>query len=372
MQRPKLPTSLFRRRFDRQTGPGAVPGTVDPPLDAQTPRIHVISYSSDHFHEVEVDRVSDVVPLIDKQHMMWINVDGLADADVIRLFGDLFDLHPLALEDVTHVHQRAKVEDYDDYLFVVVRMVCPGVQLDTEQVSLFIGPQFLLTFQERTGDCLDPVRDRLRHSRGRIRHNGPDYLAYSLIDAVIDGYFPVLEDYGNKLDQLEFTVDEDPSRRTLGAIHRARRDLRMLRRTIWPHRDALNHLLREEHPVISSDVYPYLRDCTDHTVQLVDVVDTYREMCADLRDYYLSQVSQHTNEVMKVLTIIATIFIPLSFIAGLYGMNFDTKVSPWNMPELQWAFGYPFALTLMLGVAAMLVTYFWRKGWLFDDAGPDE
>ena len=351
-------------RFRRRTPPGAAPGTVAVDPAASPPVIRVISYGPDELREEEVDDLDSLAALVGKRPVTWVDVQGLGDAQTIRKLGSIFGLHPLALEDVVSSHQRAKLEDYDEHLFVVARMLAFGARLDTEQISLFLGKNFVLTFQERPGDCLDPVRDRIRKSRGRIRKSGADYLAYALLDAVVDAYFPVLEQYGELLDGLDEEVSAQPARNILVRIHGLRNDLLLLRRAIWPFRDAVGELVREPNPLISEETQVFLRDCHDHTIQIVDLVETSREMCADIREYYLSMVNNRMSEVMKVLTVIATIFIPLGFIAGLYGMNFDPAVSNWNMPELRWPHGYPFALGLMAAVAISLLMFFWRRGWL--------
>ncbi|MDH3475665.1 MAG: magnesium/cobalt transporter CorA [Rhodospirillales bacterium] len=348
----------------RRTPPGASPGTlVTDPL-AVGPTVCLIGYGPDDLEEREVSEIEDLKPLIGRWPVTWINVDGLADLELIRRLGEMFELHRLALEDVVNVHQRPKVEEYEDHAFVVTRMIHGDQEPMTEQVSIFLGERFLLTFQERPGDCFDLVRERIRKHRGLIRERGADYLAYALLDAVIDGYFPVLEDYGERLEALEDAVMGQPSRDHVAQIHDMKRDLLTLRRAIWPQREMINALTRDSSPQVSEQTRVYLRDCYDHTVQLMDVVETYREIASGLVDVYLSSTSAHMNEIMKVLTIIATIFMPLGFIAGLYGMNFDRGASPWNMPELGWYLGYPFALLLMAVVAVGLLLYFRRKGWM--------
>jgi magnesium transporter len=236
-----------------------------------------------------------------------------------------------------------------------------------EQVSLIVGRNYLLTIQEEPElDAFEPVRERIRHNKGAIRQQGTDYLAYSLIDAIIDGFFPVLEDYGERLEDLQDEVVSQPTKRTLDKIHRIKRELLLLRRAIWPQRDAINSLIREDSQLVSQPVRIYLRDCYDHTVQVIDMVETYRELASNLMDIYLSSISNRMNEVMQTLTVISTIFIPLTFIAGIYGMNFDRSASPVNMPELGWYYGYPSVLAVMLAIASSLLIYFWRRGWLSD------
>ena len=251
-----------------------------------------------------------------------------------------------------------------DLLLIVTRLVALIAEhLESEQISIFLGKNFVVTFQQRSGDCFDPVRERIRTSRGRIREAGADYLAYALIDAVIDTYFPVVEQFADHLDDLDEEVATRQTPTVTDRIHGVRNDLLLLRRSVWPHRDALNELVRDQHPLITDETRVFLRDCYDHTVQLIDLLEVYREMCADLRDYYLSLVSNRMNDVMKVLTIIATIFIPLSFVAGLYGMNFNTAL-PGNMPELNWPYGYVGAISVMVVIALGMLIYFWRRGWI--------
>lgn len=354
------------RRFRRQTHPGDAPGILVPPPDSPKPELTVFAYSADQLVEKTIAGVDELAPLRQRFPVIWLNVDGFGDTAVLQRIADLFGLHPLAMEDVVHVDQRAKVDDYDGTLFTVVRMVSfPGDELETEQLSLFLGKDFVITFQERPGgDSLSPVRERLRRSSGKIRRAGPDYLLYALVDAVIDGYFPVVERFGDKLDDLDSAVDDPKNRRTMTAIHAVRSGLLQLRRAAWPHREALQNLQRDTHALISDDTRVYLRDCYDHVIQIMDVLETYREMGSDMRDLYLTAVGNRTNEIMRVLTIMSTIFIPLSFIASVYGMNFNTERSRFNMPELNWIYGYPFALTVMAATALGLVGYFLRKGWL--------
>lgn len=354
-----------RPRVHRRTSPGASPGTVAVDPAAARPVIHVMAYGAEQFAEQEIRDVEAVAGLRDGAAVTWVNVEGLGDAPTIERLGEIFGLHPLALEDVVNSHQQAKVEDYGDHLFIVARMANGGSHADTEQMSIFLGKNFVLTFQEgRPGDCLEPVRERLRKGKGRIRQLGADYLAYALLDAVVDAYFPHLEQYGELLDRLDDEITLQTSRVAIGQVHDLRSDLLLLRRVIWPLRDAVAALAREPNRLVTSETRVFLRDCYDHTVQIIDLVETSREMCSDLRDFYLSAVNNRMSEVMKRLTMIATTFIPLSFIAGLYGMNFATDVSPWNMPELRWYFGYPLALTLMAAVAVWQIAFFWRRGWL--------
>ncbi len=296
--------------------------------------------------------------------MVWVDIVQFGDEQLISEVGEAFGLHNLALEDAVHTHQRPKVEEYDDHLFLVALMLGEQASIDTEQVAFFVGDGYVITFQEKPGDCFGPVRDRILNAKGRIRNAGADYLCYALLDAIIDGYFPVLEQQGEILEALEDRVVSSPEPGNIAELHNMKRNLLLLRRAIWPHREMVNNLIRNEHYLIASDTKPFLRDCYDHTIQLMDIVETYREIASGLVDVHISSVSVKLNEVMKVLTIVATVFMPLSFIASLYGMNFDRQISPWNMPELGWSLGYPFALLLMLGSAAGLLWYIWKRGWL--------
>lgn len=356
--------SVGKPHAKRRTQPGTAPGTlIADPMAAQT-SIDLIGYGKDQIIERQDVSIDDIRAVKETVPVVWINVYGLADIEHIRALGDIFDLHSLALEDVVNVHQRPKAEEYDNHLFVVTRMILASDHVETEQVSFFVGDDFILTFQERSGDCFEQVRERLRRHKGRIRDMGTDYLAYALIDAVIDAYFPVLENYGERLEDLEDAVVSQPSPELIAQVHNMKRDLLSLRRAIWPHREMINMLIRDETRLVTEHTRLYIRDCYDHTIQLMDIVETYREIASGLVDVYLSSMSTRLNDIMKVLTIIATIFMPLSFIASLYGMNFDHTVSPWNMPELGWRYGYPFSLAVMALSAAGLLYYFSKQRWI--------
>jgi len=348
----------------RRSRPGAAPGTLIAPLDAARPVIDVIAYDSDQCVEHQDVAPENLRALRPRAGVTWVNVSGLGSTDTLRAIADVFGLHRLALEDVLNVHQRPKVEQFADHLFIIVRMADSTGNGDTEQVALFLGKNFVVSIQERVGDCFDPIRARVRDKSSRLRSQGADYLAYALIDGVIDGYFPGLESLGEQLEDLEEAVVSNPRRATVSRLHDVKRQLLSLRRAVWPSRELLGTLTREEHDLLGAETRLYLRDCYDHTVQLMDLVETYREIASGLMDVYISSVSARLGEVMKVLTVIATIFMPLSFIASLYGMNFDRDVSPWNMPELGWRLGYPFALAIMSASVVAMLFYFWRNGWL--------
>ena len=359
-----------RKRQKRRTPPGAPPGTLVADPSAPKPVISVMTYGGDGCSEEVIRDVNDVRGYLPRWPVTWINVDGLGDVQTISQLADVLGLHRLAVEDTVNTHQRAKVEHYPNHLFMVAHMATCNEHLETEQVSLFLGKSFVVTFQAgQPGDPFNPVRERIRHAVGGIRQSGADHLAYCLIDAVIDGYFPVLETIGERLEELEDEIIGHPTGRTSAQIHEIKRNLMTLRRTVWPLREAMNSLMRDPNPLVSDETRLFLRDCYDHTVRVIDFIETYRELGSDLMDLYLSRVSQRMTEVMKVLTIIATIFIPLTFISSIYGMNFHTDRSPWNMPELTWYLGYPLALGLMAMMALGMLYYFRRKGWL---GSPDE
>jgi magnesium transporter len=360
MKSKKRRSLIIHRRAPR----GAPPGTLVADPAARRPDVYVIRYGPDEIAEQPVDSIAALRERMGSAPVTWVDVRGLGDLGLIQEIGNLFNLHSLALEDVVNVHQRPKAEEYEDHLFIVTRMHVEERPPESEQISLFLGKNYVLTFQERAGDCFEPVRERIRKRRGRIRASGADYLAYALLDAVIDAYFPVLERFGETVEVLEELVTSRPGENLVSEIHKVKRDLLASRRAVWPMREMINQLIRDETPLVTDHTRIFLRDCYDHTVQLMDMIETYREIASSLVDIHLSSLSKRMNEIMKVLTIIATIFIPLGFIAGVYGMNFDPEASPWNMPELGWYLGYPFALGLMGLVAAGLVFYFWREGWI--------
>ncbi len=362
-KRHRVPHKL-NSDLEGRIDPGAPPGTLTQDPHAVETKIDVIAYGPDQFLEQELDDLSIIANLLNDYPVVWINVDGLSAIDKIQEIAHMFQLHPLAVEDVVNCQQRPKVEIYGKSQFIVTRMISLNAHLQIEQLSMFLGKNYIISFQEIPGDCLNPLRDRLRKGYGHMRSQGTDQLAYGILDAVVDGYFPVLETYGERLEDLEDEILSNPSRHTINLMHDLKRNLLLIRRAVWPMRETINELIRDESPLITSDTRVYLRDTYDHVVRVMDFIETYRELCSDLMDVYLSSVSNRTNEVMKVLTIIATIFIPPTFIAGIYGMNFHTETSPWNMPELSWYFGYPFSLLLMFLVTVAMLTYLVKRGWL--------
>ncbi len=345
--------------------PGASPGVVSSPPGAQAPDVRVAYYGETELVEERVDNLAELVALRGRRPVLWIDVDGLGDAALIEGLGEAFGLHQLTMEDVTHVHQRAKVEFFPNYVFIVVRMIHTHEPLELEQLSIAIGSDFVLTFQEgKPGDCLDPVRERLRRTGGRLRRSGPDYLAYAIVDAVVDHYFPVMNHFAERLDNLEDEVLGAPYLEVIWQIHGIKGDLLNLHRAALPHRDLVASLIRDASPLVREEARLHLRDVGDHVGQIIDLLACYREMAQALIEIHLNIASNRMNEVMQVLTIIGSIFIPLTFVVGVYGMNFDPDASPFNMPELRWRYGYPVTMAVMACVVGGMLLYFRRRGWL--------
>ena len=350
-----------------EPAPGSPPGTLIIDEDSGIPNIFLIDYSEDEAIGLKLDTPEDCIPHLDSHSVSWVDVQGLGSEDVLQRLGKVFNLHALVLEDIVNIPQRPKVESFDDQELIILHMVTSredGKGFYDEQVSLILGKNYVLTVQEEPeNDVFEPIRQRIHRNRGVIRAHKSDYLTYCLIDAIVDGFFPVLEDYGERLEDLQDELIEKPTRQTLDKIHKIKRELLLLRRAIWPQRDAISSLIREESPMIDREVRVYLRDCYDHTVQVMDMVETYRELAANLMDIYLSSLSNSTNETMRFLTVISTLFIPLTFVAGVYGMNFDTELAG-NMPELKVPYGYVYCWIVMLSIAGGLLYFFKKKGWL--------
>jgi len=328
---------------------------------AEKVKIRILDYDEAQFEEKEAKTIEESFPFKDKPTVTWINIDGLHEVEIIEKLGSHFGLHPLLLEDILNTDQRPKMEDYGDYIFVVLKMLYSGENKDgieAEQVSLILGSNFVISLQEREGDVFDPVRDRIRKSKGRIRKTGSDYLAYALLDAIVDNYFLILENVGEKIEETEEQLATNPNPETLQLIHALKKEMIFLRKSIWPLREMVSGLERCESSLIHESTGAYLRDVYDHTIQIIDTVESYRDMISGMLDIYLSSISNKMNEVMKVLTIFASIFIPLTFVAGIYGMNFEF------MPELGWHWGYFALLGFMAFVGVSLVVYFKRKRWL--------
>jgi magnesium transporter len=352
-----------RRIKKRSKKAGLPPGTLVHigEQKAEEVRITVIEYDEAHFQEREIETVQECLAFKDKPTVTWINVDGIHEVEVLELLGDCFGLHPLVLEDILNTDQRPKMEDFGDYLFVVLKTFSCNDQsdeLEPEQISLVLGPSFVLSFQEREGDVFNPIRERIRNGKGRIRRMGADYLAYALLDSIVDYYFIVLEQVGEKVEFLEEELVTNPTPETLQTIHNLKREMIFLRKSVWPLREVIGALERGESSLIKESTGIYLRDVYDHTIHVVDTIETFRDMISGMLDIYLSSVSNRMNEVMKVLTIIATIFIPLTLIAGIYGMNFQ------YMPELGWPWGYPMVWLVRLVIGALMLVYFRRRKWL--------
>jgi magnesium transporter len=358
------PLSSRRRQLRGYGVPGSPPGTLRRPSDASETSIEAIGYDKDYFERIATGSHEDIVHLQASCERVWINVSGLADIDLIREIAGRFSLHDLALEDVFHTQQRPKSEEYENHQFVVARIPLTDDFPHTEQIALFVGDAFVVCFQERSGDCFDGVRNRIADPDSQLRSGDSGFLAYALIDSVIDSYFPVLERLGEELETVESAVLSRHDVNLMARLHKAKRNVVELRRTIWRHREMVNSILRDEPRAFNGQTLIYLRDCYDHVAQLMDIVESDREFVSDLFDVHLSRINLRMNEIMKFLTAIATVFIPLSFIASVYGMNFDRTASPWNMPELGWAFEYAFALGLMVVVAGLLLLFLYRRGWL--------
>ena len=355
---------MARKRRKRIHSPGTQPGTLVAHAEAgDAPvRITLFLYDASRCEErtVSLSELSSISP--PEGGVLWLDICGLSDPCVVQAIGDRFRIHALALEDVLNVPQRPKVEWYGDHLLVVLSEIrYPDLP---EQMAFLLADRVVVSFRERPGNGFVPVKERLRQGKGRIRSEGADYLLYSLCDSVLDAFFPTLERLGDEVEEMEERVLVFPVPETFLAIRRLKRELMAVRHAVWPARDALNLLLIEEHALIRPGTKVFFRDCYDHTIQLMDMVETFREMASGLVDEYMSAVSNRMNEIMKVLTIMATIFIPLTFIAGLYGMNFDRSTSPYNMPELGWTYGYPALLLLMAAVAGGMLYYFRRKRWI--------
>jgi magnesium transporter len=342
---------------------GLPPGTLQYVGEerAQQAKVTVTEYDEQHVSEREIETVTPQLELAAEPTVTWINVDGLQPLAAVGQLGERFGLHPLVLEDILNTSQRPKMEDFGDYLFVVLKMLYPsgeGTEIVEEQVSLILGPSYVLSVQEREGDVFPGIRERIRHARGRVRKMGADYLAYALVDAIVDGYFLALERLGDRIEFLEEELVINPTTSTLHTIHDLKTQMIFLRKSVWPLREVVNNLMRGESALIRDSTFIYLRDVYDHTIQVIDTIETLRDIVSGMLDIYLSSVSNRMNEVMKVLTVIATMFIPLTFIAGIYGMNFQ------YMPELQFRWSYPLLWLIMVSTVILMVAYFRRKGWL--------
>ena len=329
--------------------------------EAEEVRIHLIDYDEARFQEKEVTTIEECFPFKDTPTVTWINIDGIHRPEIIEAIGRHFNIHHLIVEDIVHTGQRPKMEDLEDYVFVVLKMLSydeTANEINAEQVSMILGPNFVISFQERTGDVFNPLRERLRNGKGRVRKKGSDYLAYCLMDAIIDNYFVILEKLGERIEDIQEVLLTNPTSATLHEIQKLRREMIFLRKSVWPLREVISGLERGESSLMSESTGIYFRDVYDHTIQVIDTIETLRDILSGMLDVYLSSVSNRMNEVMKVLTIIATIFIPLTFLAGIYGMNFK------YMPELEWRWGYFAVLLVMVVIVGGMLVYFKKKEWL--------
>jgi magnesium transporter len=353
------------RRLIKRTSKkaGLPPGTLQYVGEerAQQTKVTVLEYDEQHVSEREMQTVAPGLELATEPTVTWINVDGLQPLASVEQLGERFGLHPLVMEDILNTSQRPKMEDFGDYLFIVLKMLYPsdeGAEILEEQVSLILGSSYVLSIQEREGDVFPAIRERIRHARGRVRKMGADYLAYALVDAIVDGHFVALERLGDRIEFLEEELVINPTTSTLHTIHDLKTQMIFLRKSVWPLREVINSLVRGESALIREATAVYLRDVYDHTIQVIDTIETLRDVVSGMLDIYLSSVSNKMNEVMKVLTVMSTMFIPLTFIAGIYGMNFQ------YMPELQWRWSYPLLWLVMLSTVVLMAAHFRRKGWL--------
>ncbi len=354
---------MQRFLMNRSAKAGLPPGTLVHIGEKKTDEVKItlIDYDEKDFQEIELNSIEDCFPYKDKSTVSWINIDGLHDIEVIEKVGKHFGLHPLLLEDVLNTSQRPKLDDYGSYFFIVLKMLsCDEEEgiIEAEQISLILSSRLVISFQEGVGDVFNSVRERIRNNKGRIRKAGADYLVYRLMDAVVDNYFFILEKVGERIEDLEEELVTNPTTETLVEIHELKREMIFLRKSVWPLREVVTSLDRDESSLIETSTHTYLRDLYDHTIQVIDTVETFRDLISGMLDIYLSSVGNRMNEIMKVLTIIATIFIPLTFIAGIYGMNFN------YMPELQHPWGYPAALCVMFLLGCLMLVYFRKKRWL--------
>jgi len=347
---------------------GTAPATLLPREGASTrAALSLVQYDQETILEADFDSFDELLAKLDPKKVNWINIDGLGDIEVLKKLGEHFHIHPLALEDVLNTTQRPKVEHFTNHFFIVSEMIYfdEKESLAFEQLSMFLGDTFLITLQEECGhDVFDSVRARLRAGRGFARKMKADYLAYALLDATVDQIFPVLELVGDSIEAVEEELLDKPQRATLKKLYESKRILLQLRRASWPQREIFNTLIRDDTGLIGRETQIFLRDCYDHTTQIIDIIESYRDLTAGLMDLYLSSLGFRTNEIMRILTIVSVLFIPLTFLAGVYGMNFNPEASKWNMPELNWKFGYEFFWAVSLCIVGFMLAFFKRKKWL--------
>ena len=355
--------AITKRTKKRSSKAGLPPGTLIHVGDkkVESVRITFIDYDEQSFQEKQVPNIEECLKFKDTTTVSWINIDGLHDIELLEKLGKGFDLHSLVLEDILSTGQRPKFEDHEKHIFIVLKMLSidgENQSIEIEQVSLILGPNYVISFQERVGDVFEQIRDRIRKSKGRIRKMGPDYLCYALLDAIVDNYFAILERFGEKIESMEEEVIGNPTERTVQQIHLLKRDMIALRKSIWPLRELINGMQKSDSSLINETTDIYLRDVYDHTIQIIDTIESFRDMVSGLLDIYLSSLSNKMNAVMKVLTIIATLFIPLTFVAGIYGMNFE------YMPELKVRWAYGAVWLVMITIAVIMLFYFKKKKWI--------
>jgi magnesium transporter len=354
-----MPRFIKKQLRKAGTSPGTLIHIGEQKVDET--QMTLIDYDEEHLQERVLDGIEEAFPLKDLPTVTWINIDGLHQLDIIEKVGQHFNIHPLVLEDIVNTGQRPKTEEFEDLIFVVLKMLHYDENLEkitSEQFSLVLGPNFLISFQEIQGDVFKTVRERIRKPKTRIRKTGCDYLAYALIDAIVDHYFVILEALGDKIEGIETQLLDDPTHDTMEIIHEMKREMIYLRKQIWPIREIINSLVKSESSLIQEQLHVYFRDVYDHTIQIIDTIESYRDILSGMLDIYLSTLSNKMNEVMKVLTIIATIFIPITFVAGIYGMNFKF------MPELEWRWGYAMVWAIIVVVVGIMIGFFKKKQWL--------
>ncbi len=350
----------FRKRSSKTGLPPGSPVYVGDKIPKGT-RIRVIDYDEDKFEQKEVNHIKDILKYKDSNTITWINFDGIHNPELMEMVGREFGLHPLVVEDILNTDQRAKIDDYDDYIYLVLRMFynIRGIEeIHSEQISIIIGKKFVLSFQESEGDIFDILRDRLKYNKGKVRKMGSDYLAYCLVDLIVDNYFSIVEKIGEDVESIEDMLAEDPDPDTLQRIHGIKQRMIFLRKSVWPLREAVSKFQRFENNLLSQETKLYMRDVYDHTIQIIDAIESYRDTTSSMIDIYLSSISYKMNEIMKVLTIISTIFIPLTFIAGVYGTNFH------YFPEITWKYGYFGMWGVMAVIAVFMLYYFRKKKWI--------
>lgn len=359
---------MSRRSRRTQKKAGASPGTLvyvgEKKVDQ--PVVTLFVYNNERYQERRVERLEEVYPCRTNPPTSWINLTGLHEVRLLEKLGGHFKIHPLALEDIANTAQRPKLEEHGDHIFVALKLLKydePAGGITSQQVSIWMTSNYLLSFEENFEDVFDPLRERIRTAGSQVRRCGTDYLLYRLLDAVVDNYFLALDKLGERIDAVEDELIERPTKDTLRDIYTLKRELLFLRKSTWPLREVISELTRIESPLIKDATLIFLRDVYDHTVRVIETIESYRDVAASMMDLYLSSLSHKMNEVIKVLTIISTIFIPLTFLAGVYGMNFNTATSPWSMPELNWYWGYPAVWLVMAAIGGAMLFFFKKRGW---------